>query len=261
MPVSNARLETGCSALKRIKTRLRNRLGVDKLQTRLRLLSMAPRLECLKARHWLQWQLTAQKRRKMLKRNEGESLSSASASSVSSQIQSDASEQMDTPVNDLQAVSSDSEVEIANAALNLTAAVPCHDDTDFDYHSESDVDDNIFFWNLVICLWTCLIEIEINACREFWLKTENRYFWTDFNVWLINVTPICPRMLKNTSRSVSNFNFFCSMPPEPHSGTVSHYYILVIGKCIDYMSLSRHSVWFSFSCKQFSSAEFGICNI
>ena len=81
----------------------------------------------------------------MLKRNEGESLSSASTSSVSSQIQSDASEQMDTPVNDLQAVSSDSEVEIANAALNLTADVPCHDDTDSDYHSESDVDDNIFF--------------------------------------------------------------------------------------------------------------------
>ena len=72
----------------------------------------------------------------MLKRNEGESLSSASASSVSSQIQSDASEQMDTPVTDLQAVSSDSEVEIANAALNLTADVPCHDDTDSDYHSE-----------------------------------------------------------------------------------------------------------------------------
>ena len=81
----------------------------------------------------------------MLKRNEGESLSSASASSVSSQIQSDASEQMDTPVTDLQAVSSDSEVVIANAALNLTADVPCHDDTDSDYHRESDVGDNIFF--------------------------------------------------------------------------------------------------------------------
>ena len=51
MPVSNAWLERGCSALKRIKTRLRNRLGVDMLQTRLRLLSMAPRLESLKARH------------------------------------------------------------------------------------------------------------------------------------------------------------------------------------------------------------------
>ena len=33
-------------------------------------------------------------------------------------------------------------------------------------------------------------------------------------------------------------------------GTVSHYYILVIRKFIDFMSLFRHSVWFSFSVKQ-----------
>ena len=44
-------------------------------------------------------------------------------------------------------------------------------------------------------------------------------------------------------------------------GTVSHCYILVIRKFIDFMSLFRHSVWFSFSVKQFPSAEFGICNI
>ena len=44
-------------------------------------------------------------------------------------------------------------------------------------------------------------------------------------------------------------------------GTVSHYYILVIRNFIDFMSLFRHSVWFSFSVKQFPSAEFGICNI
>ena len=43
--------------------------------------------------------------------------------------------------------------------------------------------------------------------------------------------------------------------------TVSHYYILVIRKFIHFMSLLRHSVWFSFSVKQFTSAEFGICNI
>ena len=43
-------------------------------------------------------------------------------------------------------------------------------------------------------------------------------------------------------------------------GTVSHYYILVIRKFIDFMSLFRHSVWFSFSVKQFPSADFGICN-
>ena len=44
-------------------------------------------------------------------------------------------------------------------------------------------------------------------------------------------------------------------------GTVSHYYILVNRKFIYFMSLFRHSVWFSFSVKQFPSADFGICNI
>ena len=44
-------------------------------------------------------------------------------------------------------------------------------------------------------------------------------------------------------------------------GTVSHYYILVIRKFFDFMSLFRHSVWFPFSVKQFPSAGFGICNI
>ena len=43
--------------------------------------------------------------------------------------------------------------------------------------------------------------------------------------------------------------------------TVSHCYILVIRKFIDFMSLFRHGVWFSFSVKQFPSAELGICNI
>ena len=43
--------------------------------------------------------------------------------------------------------------------------------------------------------------------------------------------------------------------------TVSHYYILVIRRFIDFMSLFTHRVSFSFSVKQFPSAEFGICNI
>ena len=43
--------------------------------------------------------------------------------------------------------------------------------------------------------------------------------------------------------------------------TVSHYFILVIRKFFDFMSLFSQSVWFSFSFKQFSSAEFKICNI
>ena len=34
-------------------------------------------------------------------------------------------------------------------------------------------------------------------------------------------------------------------------GIVSHYYILVIPKFIYFMSLFRHSVWFSFFVKQF----------
>ena len=45
------------------------------------------------------------------------------------------------------------------------------------------------------------------------------------------------------------------------AGTVSHYYILVIRKFIDFMSLFKHSVWFSFSVKKFRFVEFGICNI
>ena len=44
-------------------------------------------------------------------------------------------------------------------------------------------------------------------------------------------------------------------------GTVSPYYILVIRKFIDLMLPFRQSVWFSFSVKQFLSAEVRICNI
>ena len=38
-------------------------------------------------------------------------------------------------------------------------------------------------------------------------------------------------------------------------GTVSHYYILVIRKFTDFMSLFRHSLWFYFSVKQFPFPE------
>ena len=44
-------------------------------------------------------------------------------------------------------------------------------------------------------------------------------------------------------------------------GAVFTNIILVICKFIDFMSLCRNSVWFSFSVKQFPSAEFGICNV
>ena len=35
---------------------------------------------------------------------------------------------------------------------------------------------------------------------------------------------------------------------------------IIFCKFIHFMSLFRHSVWFSFSVKKFPSAEFGICN-
>ena len=63
------------------------------------------------------------KKKKMPNRNEGESLSSASATSVSSQIQGDATEivdasvQTDTPVTDYQVVSSESEVKICKCRI------------------------------------------------------------------------------------------------------------------------------------------------
>ena len=44
-------------------------------------------------------------------------------------------------------------------------------------------------------------------------------------------------------------------------GTVSRNFILVIRKFIDFMLLFIQSMWFSFSIKQFPSAEFGMCNI
>ena len=44
-------------------------------------------------------------------------------------------------------------------------------------------------------------------------------------------------------------------------GTFSHNYTLVIHNFFDFMSLLRHDVWFSFSSKQFPSAEFRIFNI
>ena len=44
-------------------------------------------------------------------------------------------------------------------------------------------------------------------------------------------------------------------------GIVYHYYSLVVRNFIDFMSFFRHSARFAFSFKQFSSTEFGICNI
>ena len=44
-------------------------------------------------------------------------------------------------------------------------------------------------------------------------------------------------------------------------GTISPYFILIIRKFFNLMSLFIHSMWFSFPFEQFFSAEFEICNI
>ena len=62
--------------------------------------------------------------------------------------------------------------------------------------------------------------------------------------------------VKNHKSTVSRRNKNMAV----EGGTVSHYYIWVIRKFIDFMSLFRHSVWFSFSVKQFTFAEFGMFN-
>ena len=76
-------------------------------------------------------------------------------------------------------------------------------------------------------------------------------------LWLADLCTGHAHYVKNNRSTVLRRNKNMAV----QGGTVSHYYILVIRKFIDFMSLFRHSVWFSFSVKQFPSAEFGICNI
>ena len=72
---------------------------------------------------------------------------------------------------------------------------------------------------------------------------------------------ICVLMMRITSKTIDQRSWEKTKNMAVEGGTVSHYYILVIRKFIDFMSLFRQGVWFSFSFKQFPPAEFGICNI
>ena len=74
---------------------------------------------------------------------------------------------------------------------------------------------------------------------------------------------ICVLIMRITSKSIDHWSTVLGRNKNMavEGGTLSRYYILVICKFIDFMSLSRHSMWFSFSVKKFPSAEFGICNI
>ena len=67
--------------------------------------------------------------------------------------------------------------------------------------------------------------------------------------------------MRITSKSIDQRSQEETKKMAVEGGTVSHFYILVNREFVDFMSLFRHSVWFSFSVKQFPSAEFGICNI
>ena len=72
---------------------------------------------------------------------------------------------------------------------------------------------------------------------------------------------ICVLIMRITSKSIDKRSQEETKKMTVEGGTVSHFYILVNREFVDFMSLLRHSVWFSFSVKQFPSAEFGICNI
>ena len=72
---------------------------------------------------------------------------------------------------------------------------------------------------------------------------------------------ICVLIMRITSKTIDQRFWEGTKNIAVQGGTVSHDNISVICKFIDFMSLFRHSVWFSFSVKQFPSAEFGICNM
>ena len=150
MPVSNAWPERGCSALKRIKTRLRNRLSVDMLQALLMITINGPKVgtsecESLVTAAVEKWQ-AHKKRRKLPK----EKASSTVAASTASQLaQNDAIEMADACVQTHPSQAGDTldtdevEVQTASAALNLTddANAMCQEEADSDYDSDRDIDD------------------------------------------------------------------------------------------------------------------------
>ena len=71
---------------------------------------------------------------------------------------------------------------------------------------------------------------------------------------------ICELVMRITSKTIDQRSNM-AVEGGTVSHQVSHYYILVIRKFIDLMSLFSQCVVFFFSAKQFPSAEFGICNI
>ena len=77
--------------------------------------------------------------------------------------------------------------------------------TDSDYDSEyHDLDDNIFFWNLLICLWAFLIDVE-----NYDLRYIFDLILTSVSGWkMLLKQRKCPSILENKSQRVSNFKLF-----------------------------------------------------
>lgn len=158
MPVSNAWPERGCSALKRVKTRLRNRLSVDMLQSLLMITINGPKVgtsecESLVTAAVEKWQ-AQKKRRKMPKNIRRGSSSSAAVPPAAQLTQNDATEIADAYVqtDPSQAgnidVDGELEVEIASAALNLTDdALSKEGDSHYD-SGDNDYDNELSFFEL-----------------------------------------------------------------------------------------------------------------
>ena len=150
MPVSNAWPERGCSALKRIKTRLRNRLSVDMLQSLLIISINGPELRTMECEALItaaveKWR-SQKRKRKIPKHGHAASAAASALPQMDTNELSDACVQTNTVA--LQLLSDDgngSEVEIASAALNLTADTNCREEADSAYDSECDDFNDMIF--------------------------------------------------------------------------------------------------------------------
>ena len=133
MPVSNAWPERGCSALKRVKTRLRSRLSVEMLQTLLAITINGPKVRTPECESLITaavelWE--SQKKRRKLPRdraapipttsNEAANVPAANAAADAAvqTAENDQEQPLDTNITNLVSTVAD-EVEVATTKLNL----------------------------------------------------------------------------------------------------------------------------------------------
>ena len=158
MPVSNAWPERGCSALKRVKTRLRSRLSVEMLQTLLAITINGPKVgtpECDSLMNAAVELLENQKKRRKLPRNRATPIPTASndaanntVPAATASVAADAAVQ--TENDQLMAVSTvTDEVAVATTELNLATDLNRFFDEgiDSDYSElDSGEEDLLFFF-------------------------------------------------------------------------------------------------------------------